>query len=147
MAYVMFQPLAERCCLYAPLVFAARAKTSGAPGFLAHIQRAVTEWRAGAPVVVQRTVLGARAGGGVGAGVVTTKSVALLTVPLAVVTLILPLLARAGTPAWIWVAESMVKLVAVTPLNLTAMTLTKFDPLIVTSAPTGPLAGVKPLIV
>ena len=39
------------------------------------------------------------------------------------------------------------KLAALTPLNVTAVALVKFVPLIVTLVPTGPLAGVKLLIV
>ena len=43
-------------------------------------------------------------------------------------------------------AELTVKL-ALTPLNATAVVPVKFVPLIITLVPTGPLAGVKPLIV
>ena len=39
------------------------------------------------------------------------------------------------------------KLVALTPLNLTAVAPVKFVPLIVTLVPTGPLVGVKLVIV
>jgi hypothetical protein len=44
------------------------------------------------------------------------------------------------------VAE-VVKLAALTPLNVTAVAPVKFVPLIVTLAPTGPLVGVKLVIV
>ena len=40
-----------------------------------------------------------------------------------------------------------VKVVALVPLNRTAVTPVKFVPLMVTFAPTGPLVGVKPVIV
>jgi len=40
-----------------------------------------------------------------------------------------------------------VKLVALTPLNATAVAPVKFVPVIVTPVPTGPLVGVKPAIV
>jgi hypothetical protein len=40
----------------------------------------------------------------------------------------------------------MLKLEALTPLNLTAVTPVKFVPLIVTIVPTGPLAGVNAVI-
>ena len=39
------------------------------------------------------------------------------------------------------------KLAALTPLNRTAVAPVKFEPLIVTLVPTGPLAGVKLVIV
>ena len=44
-------------------------------------------------------------------------------------------------------ADVTVKLAALTPLNVTAVAPVKFVPLIVTLVPTGPLAGVKPVIV
>ena len=43
-------------------------------------------------------------------------------------------------------AELTVK-VALAPLNATAVVPVKFEPLMVTPVPTGPLAGVKPVIV
>jgi hypothetical protein len=45
------------------------------------------------------------------------------------------------------VAEVTVKLVALTPLNVTAVAPVKFVPLNITLVPTGPLVGVKPVIV
>src|SRR5947207_3087177 len=76
----------------------------------------------------------------------TVKLPALLAVPPGVVTLIGPLVAPAGTVAVIAVAEPTVKL-ALVPLNSTAEAPVKLVPLMVTLAPTGPLAGVKLVIV
>src|SRR5947199_8900033 len=76
----------------------------------------------------------------------TVKLLALLAVPLGVMTLIEPVVAPAGTVAVIVVAEPTVKL-ALVPLNSTAVAPVKFVPLIVTLVPTGPLVGVKPVIV
>jgi hypothetical protein len=76
----------------------------------------------------------------------TVNALALVAVPAGVVTLSVPVVAPAGTVAWIAVAEVTVKL-ALTPLNATAVAPVKFVPLIVTLLPTGPLVGVKPEIV
>src|SRR5436190_2076180 len=76
----------------------------------------------------------------------TVKLAALLAVPSEVVTLIGPLVAPAGTVAVIAVAEPTVKLELV-PLNSTALAPVKLVPLIVTLAPTGPLPGVKLVMV
>src|SRR5205814_2357754 len=76
----------------------------------------------------------------------TVKLAALLAVPPGVVTLIGPLVAPAGTVAVIAVAELTVKL-ALVPLNSTAEAPVKLVPLIVTLVPTGPLLGVKLVIV
>src|SRR5436190_17947284 len=76
----------------------------------------------------------------------TVKLAALLAVPSEVVTLIGPLVAPAGTVAVIAVAEPTVKL-ALVPLNSTALVPVHFVPLIVTLVPTGPLPGVKLVIV
>src|SRR5438046_2188491 len=81
-----------------------------------------------------------------GGGLITVKLLALLAVPSEVVTLIGPLVAPAGTVAVIAVAEPTVKL-ALVPLNSTALAPVKLVPLIVTLAPTGPLPGVKLVIV
>jgi hypothetical protein len=81
----------------------------------------------------------------VGAGI-TVKLVALVAVPPGVVTRSGPVVAPVGTVAWIAVAEVTVKL-ALTVLNVTAVAPVKFVPLIVTLLPTGPLVGVKPVIV
>ena len=63
-------------------------------------------------------------------------------VPPGVVTVIGPVVAPAGTVAWIAVAEFTVK-VALTPLNCTAVTPLKLVPLMVTLVPTRPVIGVK----
>lgn len=76
----------------------------------------------------------------VGAPTVTVKSVELVAVPFAVVTVILPVEAPAGTVALILVDEVTVK-VAETPLNFTDEAPVKPVPLIVTVVPTGPLFG------
>lgn len=81
------------------------------------------------------------------AGTDTTKKLlALWAVPLAVVTLIGPVLAPADTVAVICAEELTTGLTAETPLKATPLTLTKFAPLIVTLLPTGPLGGVNPLM-
>jgi hypothetical protein len=79
-------------------------------------------------------------------GLMTVKLPVLLAVPPAVVTLIGPVAAPAGTVAVIAVAELTVKL-ALVPLNRTAVAPVKFVPLMVTLVPTGPLPGVKLAIV
>src|SRR5437773_292193 len=81
-----------------------------------------------------------------GGGLITVKLAALLAVPPGVVTLIGPLVAPAGTVAVIAVAELTVKL-ALVPLNSTALAPVKLVPLIVTLAPTGPLPGVRLVMV
>ena len=77
---------------------------------------------------------------------VTVKLFVLVAVPPGVVTLSGPVVAPVGTVAWIVVAEVTVKL-ALTPLNVTVVAPVKFVPLIVTLVPTGPLVGVKLVIV
>src|SRR5439155_1105092 len=81
-------------------------------------------------------------------GLMTVKLLPLLAVPPAVVTLIGPLVAADGTVAVIVVAEFTVKL-ALVPLNRTAVAPVKLVPLIVTVAPTAPLAllSVPPAVV
>src|SRR6266540_1715171 len=74
------------------------------------------------------------------------KLVELLTVPAPVVTAICPLVAPLGTVAVTCEALLTAKPAEV-PLNVTDVAPVKFEPLIVTLAPTGPLVGVKPLIV
>src|SRR5205814_2829266 len=76
----------------------------------------------------------------------TVKLAALVAVPSEVVTLIGPLVGPAGTVAVIAVAEFTVKL-ALVPLNSTAEAPVKLVPLMVTLVPTGPLPGVKLVIV
>jgi len=79
-------------------------------------------------------------------GLTTVNALLLVAVPPGVVTRSSPVVAPAGTVAWIAVAELTVN-VALTPLNATAEAPVKFVPLIVTLVPTGPLAGVKLAIV
>src|SRR5436309_5452913 len=77
----------------------------------------------------------------------TVKVLALVAVPPDVVTLSGPVVAPAGTVAWIAVVDVTVKVVALVPLNRTAVTPVKFVPLMVTFAPTGPLGGEKLVMV
>ena len=74
---------------------------------------------------------------------VTLKLVALDPVPPEVVTLILPVTAPVGTVAVICVSETTENDVALTPPNVTLVVPFKLFPVIVTSVPTGPLAGEK----
>src|SRR5207249_4139545 len=83
----------------------------------------------------------------VGGLAVTVKLLALVAVPPGVVTLIWPLVAPLGTVAAIEVAEVTVKVTALVPLNRTSEAPVKFVPVIVTLVVTGPLAGVKLVIV
>jgi hypothetical protein len=78
-------------------------------------------------------------------GTTTVKEPELVVVPPAAATLIGPFVADAGTVATIDAAELTVK-TALAPLMRTAVTPVKFDPLIVTLVPAGPLAGVKLVI-
>ena len=78
-------------------------------------------------------------------GGLIVNTLPLVAVPPGVVTVIDPVVAPAGTVAWIAVAEFTVKL-AFTLLNRTAVAPVKFVPLMVTLVPTGPLAGVKLVI-
>ena len=72
----------------------------------------------------------------------TVNEFALVAAPLAVVTVITPLVAPFGTFATICVVELTVKLAA-TPLKRTALGLIKFVPLIVTAVPVAPVPGEK----
>jgi hypothetical protein len=72
--------------------------------------------------------------------VVTVKFVALIAVPLAVFTVIGPVVAPVGTLATICVAAFDV-IVAITPLNFTQVAPVRLVPLIVTEVPTDPLDG------
>ena len=74
---------------------------------------------------------------------VTVKSVELVAVLIGVVMLILPVVAVGGTIAVTCVFESTVKLVAAVVLNLTAEAPHRFDPVIVTEVPTGPVVGLN----
>jgi len=71
----------------------------------------------------------------------TLKFCELVAVPSGVVTLTLPVVAPAGTVAEIDEAELTVKMVALVPLNLTAVAPFRFVPVIDTTVPTLPLAG------
>src|SRR5439155_13323170 len=82
--------------------------------------------------------------GGAG-GVVTVKLLALVAVPPGVLTWIGPLVAPLGTVAVIWVLVFTVKLAAV-PLKRTAVAPVKLVPVMVTEVPTGPLVGLKELM-
>jgi hypothetical protein len=73
-------------------------------------------------------------------GLVTVNDPALWPVPTAVVTLIFPVVAPAGTVALICVDDTTVKLAWV-PLNATEVAPLNPLPLIVTDVPTGPLVG------
>jgi hypothetical protein len=83
------------------------------------------------------------------------KFAALVAVPPGVVTEILPVVAPVGTLAVICVAEFTVNVVALVVLNFTELVVKvapltvplKFVPVIVTDVPTGPKAGVNPVIV
>ena len=78
------------------------------------------------------------------AGAVTVKLGPLVAVPNGFVTLIWPVVAPDGTVAVIAVPVGFQEnVVAFVVLNLTAVVPTKFDPLIVTDVPGGPLAGEK----
>lgn len=76
----------------------------------------------------------------------TVKLVALIPVPLEVVTLIGPLVAPVGTVVTICVAVLEV-IVAVTPLNFTEVAPERFVPVIVTVVPTDAEVGEKDVIV
>ena len=82
----------------------------------------------------------------VGAGT-KVKFVALLTVPPAVVTLISPVEAPAGTSSLTILLDQLVIVVTATPLNLAAVTPLRLVPVAVTSVPTPPEAGVKEVMV
>src|SRR5690242_9863051 len=77
---------------------------------------------------------------------VMLKLAALWAAPLEVVMLMGPVPAPAGTAAVSWVLDTFVKVEVPTPENFTALVLLKFVPLMVTSVPTPPLAGLKPVM-
>src|SRR5439155_646687 len=77
----------------------------------------------------------------------TVKTLELVAVPAGVVTLSGPLVAPLGTVAEMAVAEVTEKLTALVPLKVTAVAPVKAVPLSVTLLPTGPLVGVKLVIV
>jgi hypothetical protein len=74
-----------------------------------------------------------------------TVYVAPVAVPTAFVTVRGPVVAPDGTVVVIDVADTTVN-VAVTPLNFTLVTPVKFDPVIVTAVPTGPMVGENEVI-
>jgi hypothetical protein len=74
---------------------------------------------------------------------ITTKSLALLAVPSAFVTLIGPVLAPLGTTAVICVFETTLKPLAGIPLNATAVVPLKLLPLIVMLVPAIPWMGLN----
>jgi hypothetical protein len=78
---------------------------------------------------------------------VTVKVPELCTVPFGVVTEIGPVVAPEGTVAVICVPAAFTLNPADAPLNLTADASWRFVPLIVTDVPTGPLVGLKLLMV
>jgi hypothetical protein len=82
---------------------------------------------------------------GGGPGTVTVKAAVLVALPAGVVTLIGPRLAPLGTVALSFVSETALKEAGV-PLKATAVAPVKCAPLMVTVVPTGPLVGVKELI-
>ena len=79
-------------------------------------------------------------------GTVTVKLLPLVAVPPGVVTLIGPVVAPLGTLVVIWVSVTPLKVAAV-PLKVTAVAPLKWLPLMVTVVPTGPLLGLKELMV
>lgn len=78
---------------------------------------------------------------------VTRKFCLLVAVPVPVETLIRAVLDPVGTCAVSWVLETPEKTVAATLPNETRSGLPRLDPVIVTVVPTGPLLGVKPVMV
>src|ERR1051326_5377108 len=100
----------------------------------------VTVWIA--PTIATR-LLKLSLGGGLA---VTVKLAALWPDPLEVVMLIGPVPAPAGTMAVTCRFEMLVNVAVLTPENLTVVAPFRFVPLMVTSAPIAPLAGLKPVI-
>jgi hypothetical protein len=74
---------------------------------------------------------------------VTVNEVAEVAVPPGVVTLILPVVAPAGTDAVIWESSVTVKVGWAVVLNVTALAPVNPVPVIVTGVPTDPLVGLK----
>ena len=75
------------------------------------------------------------------------KLLLVVKLPLAVVTVMAPVVAPAGTLALIWVAEVIVGPLADVLPNLTEVRLEKFPPLMVTVEPMGPNVGLKSVMV
>ena len=78
---------------------------------------------------------------------VTVKLVLEAAVPPGVVTVIVPVVAPAGTVAVIWVALLAVKVEAGAPWKATVVAPVKFVPVRMTEEPTGPDTGAKEVIV
>src|SRR4051794_14704072 len=76
----------------------------------------------------------------------TRKLVALVAVPATLVTVILPVVAPAGTLVVMEVVETTLN-VALVLLKLTSVMPVKFVPVMVTATPIAPLAGVNEVIV
>src|SRR5438309_3393558 len=84
-----------------------------------------------------------------GGGAMTTNGVGLVAVPCGAVTVIRPVVAPCATVVVIEV-EVTVEMMACVPLNRRVLfdgtVASKFVPKMVTSVPTGPLVGIKPMI-
>ncbi|CAB4812309.1 unannotated protein [freshwater metagenome] len=93
-------------------------------------------------------VIAAGAGGG-GGGTVTVSCVAATTVPFGVITLTLtgPAVAASGMLVVICVPAGLTLTAAESPPNETAVAPEKLVPLMVTTLPMSPVAGVKPVMV
>lgn len=76
----------------------------------------------------------------------TVKVLPLIAVPAGVRVAMCPVRARVGTVACTSVSEIMVNWVAFAPPKVTALVCVRPAPVMVTTVPTGPLVGVKPLI-
>ena len=74
---------------------------------------------------------------------ITVKVAALEAEPPAVVIVIFPVIAPAGTIAVTWVAEFTVKAVVFTPPKATVVVWVSPEPVMTTWDPTGPLPGLK----
>ena len=75
----------------------------------------------------------------------TVKLAELVAVPAAFLTLMGPVLAPGGTVVFICVSETRVKFARL-PLKVTNVTPVKFEPVIATSVPLGPLVDEKEVI-
>lgn len=80
---------------------------------------------------------------GAGLGVITMKAVALVAVPLGVLTASRPEVAPVGITNESVVALTTVRLVIAAPFSVSMVAPVKSVPVTVTSVPTRPLAGVK----
>jgi len=98
------------------------------------------------PVITTEVPTGPEVGVNLVIAGVTVKLLVLVVVPPGVVTAMGPVVAPVGTVAVIWVALLTVT-VAFMPLNLTTVAAVKLVPVITTEVPTGPLVGLKLIIV